>query len=348
MLNEGQLQLQSFLDDAGLHYKFRTQTPGMWAKIAGDVAYFPVMYSDSMIDWRILYLNGTDRAAFDTSLILYHDNRPCAIWPLTLESNERWKISSNGDPVLPPLFSTKLSPRTVKTLAGECLNLIDRVAKANSHATWESIQIFTAEFCLSEWHVRSMWKGASAEIRYEAFVDLSLDIATIKSYFRKSYRPLLSVGQRLWSVGTLDSDNPAIWSQFRELHGEAAGRVTRSAESWELQHDTIKNGSAFLVYLCDTSGKMVGGALFDCTKHEAFYSVAAYDRRLFDKPLGHAVIYRGIEVMKSRGIRWFRIGVRSYPSDVPAPSDKNIAIGEFIEGFATHMFPTYLLKHTTP
>ena len=43
---------------------------------------------------------------------------------------------------------------------------------------------------------------------------------------------------------------------------------------------------------------MVGGALIVCSANESRYEIAAYDRDLFDKPLGHLVQFKAIEESK--------------------------------------------------
>jgi hypothetical protein len=49
--------------------------------------------------------------------------------------------------------------------------------------------------------------------------------------------------------------------------------------------------------------------------------------------------------MKKRGLRWHKIGLRPYSSEVPSPTEKELSIGEFKQGFATHLFPRYVLHH---
>jgi len=86
---------------------------------------------------------------------------------------------------------------------------------------------------------------------------------------------------------------------------------------------------------------MVGGALFHTTPDEGLYAVGAYDRSLFDKPLGHVAQALAIEEMVRRGIRWYRIGTRTYPGDSPAPSTKDLNISDFKQGFASHLFARF-------
>jgi FemAB family protein len=198
---------------------------------------------------------------------------------------------------------------------------------------------------MSEWHDQSMRRGARAFLQHELYVDLGLGIDEIKAHFRKSYKPLISSGLKMWRVEALPGPNATLWDQFRALHLKVAGRSTRSADSWRLQEQAIVAGDAFLISLMDQNHDMVGGGFFNITRDEGAYAVGAYDRSLFDKPLGHVVQFRAIEEMKRRGLRWYKIGLRPYPADDPTPTDKELSIGEFKDGFATHIFPRHVLRH---
>jgi len=130
-----------------------------------------------------------------------------------------------------------------------------------------------------------------------------------------------------------------VWDEFRLLHLAVAGRATRSLQSWDAQLQAIAAQAAFLVYLRDPDGRMVGGGLFHISRDEGLYAVAAYDRALFDKPLGHVVQYQAILEMKNRHLRWYKLGSRVFPVDEPPPSAKELSIAEFKQGFASHVFP---------
>jgi FemAB family protein len=177
------------------------------------------------------------------------------------------------------------------------------------------------------------------------FVDLSLDLGEIKSRFRKSFKSLITTGYKLWSVGVLNSPRPQVWNQFRALHRSVAGRATRSESSWDLQYRAIIEGDGLLIHLHDTNGNMVGGAFFNTTRDEGYYSVGAYERKLFDKPVGHLAQYHAISEMSRLGMRWYRIGMRPYPETVPTPTAKQMSIADFKQGFSTHLFPAYRIRH---
>jgi FemAB family protein len=327
---------------AGLHVRFRSSTPEDWDRVLNRLAYAPVAYSGAMLDYYLAYAQGQERDASDVSIILLNDGRECGLWPLSLTATKT--IGSNGGVLLPPLFVADLPANTCKRITQQCLDFLDLYLESHNLSGWKSSEPFSGGVGLTEWHDRSMKRGCTVTLRHELFVDLSLDPGVIKSSLRKSYRPLISAGQRLWNVATLTQINESIWTKFRELHAHAAGRVTRSAASWELQHKAIGAGSAFLVYLQDAAERMVGAGLFHVTRDESIYGVGAYDRDLFDKPLGHVVQFRAIQELQSRRIRWHKLGARGYPSEQPPPTPKELTISDFKQGFATHLFPRYEIE----
>ena len=347
-LNDSLENLESLLIGAGLNAKRRNEALVDWQQTACNVQYLSVDYSIAMVDYQIAYWSGNHLACKDISLVLMHDNRPCGLWPLsaTCEVDGQWRIGSNGGPLLPPLFIAGFSRKSVKSVIGCCLIFIESLCAQIGQFRFDSFEPFAGGAGLSEWHDRLMQGGAKAALQHDLYIDLSQSLADIKSGFRKSYKSLITSGSKLWNVQIIKTSQPMLWwDEFRLLHRAVAGRVTRTEESWRLQHEAIASGDAFFVFLRDDAGRMVGGALFHVTKHEALYAVGAYDRSLFDKPLGHVVQYHAIMEMKRRGIRWYKIGARVYSGDTPQPSDKEFAISHFKQGFSSHLFPRFLLRN---
>lgn len=337
-------RFEAALAATGLHAKYRRDCPDLWRAVSGRVNYLPVTYSEASIDYEIAYWRGKGLGAFDVSLVLFHDNRPFGIWPLSITSGDEAALGSSGSALLPPIFDRHLAQKSIKHLTGGCLDMADEFCRANSISDWKSRESFSGEIGLSQWHEQSLQRGAIATLGHDMFVDVSPDMAAIKSALRKSYKALITSGRKLGEVGVLNSEGVETWQEFRLLHRAAAGRVTRSDESWELQYRALLSGCAFLVYLRDHTGRMVGGAFFNVTRDEGYYSVGAYDRALFDKPIGHVIQYQAIEEMKRLGLRWYFIGARPYPGDRPPPTEKQIAIVSFQEGFASHHFPRFLIN----
>lgn len=342
--------VQELLLASRLHARIRSDCGTQWQETAQRLAYLPVSYSPAMIDYQLAYWSGNGMPSIDISLVLVHDNRPCGIWPLTATYDPKgnWRIGSSGGPVMPPLFASGLARKSIKSVTAGCLAFLDRICRLNGQFDIDFVEAHAGIDGLSEWHDRLMQAGVRAELRHDLFLDLSPSMAEIKSMFRKSYKALITSGGKLWKIGVATVADPDLWDEFRLLHRTVSGRVTRSEESWRSQHDAIASGDAFFVHLRDVEGRMVGGGLFHTTAHEGLYAIGAYDRSLFDKPLGHVVQYHAIEEMRRRGVRWYKLGIRYYPGETPLPSDKEITISNFKQGFSSHLFPRYLLHHRLP
>lgn len=245
---------------------------------------------------------------------------------------------------MPPLFRAGLAPRSSKAMISTALRYIDGLGAVCAFQEWSSVDSFRGAHGMGKWHTQRMRSGAAPVLCHELWIDLAPGYEAIKSGLRKSYKSLINSGLKLWEVGVLDREDAGVWSEFRELHRIVAGRVTRSAARWDMQLRAIGRSAAFLVHLRDPDGRLVGGGFFCVSRDEGVYAVAAYDRNLFDKPIGHVVQAEAIQEMIKRGIKWYRIGFRPYPANQPAPTAKELAIAEFKEGFASHCLPCYLLQ----
>lgn len=282
--------------------------------------------------------------------MIFSDRHPVALWPITISLNDGVaNLSSQGRALLPPVFVEDCLHKTKRSVSKSALDLIDLVSDKVGLQNLLSESVFDGSQALNNWHTLLMASGAECRVRHNVYVDLSLPIEKIKSSFRKSYRSLITAGERVWNVELLSSAlERDVWTEFRSLHFAVAGRATRSEESWDLQYRSVINGESFLVVLRDDAGKMVGAGLFVTTRDEGAYSVGAYDRELFDKPLGHVVQFRAIQEMKDRGCCWYLIGRRFYPADQPTPSAKEVSISHFKEGFSTHTIPSFSLSRILP
>ncbi|MFZ4777259.1 MAG: FemAB family protein, partial [Terrimicrobiaceae bacterium] len=329
----------------GERVSLRRQVTDQWDEALKNCAYIPVFYTSQSIDYQLAYQTGQGGDWQDLSSIIFWNNQPCAVWPLSRTRKGGMSLfDSHGLPTLPPLFRADLPATVSKRLTKGCLDVCARLAREMKCGEWQSAESFTNESGLGSWHSELMRQGATCRVGHELYLDLQPDLATIKSGFRKSYKSLVSSGLKQWSVNILQDGNESVWNEFINLHLEVSGRKTRSDESWEIQRMHLQEKADILIYLRDSEERMVGGGLFQMTRDEALYAVAAYDRSLFHKPLGHVVQFAAIEEFKRRGIRWYKIGARAFPGDQPAPSEKEISISEFKSGFASHLFPRYLFS----
>ena len=137
----------------------------------------------------------------------------------------------------------------------------------------------------------------------------------------------------------MDEYSEEVWNKFKALHKKVAGRVTRSIETWNIQHQAIKDGNAFLVYILDSKQNMVGAACFIMSDYQCNYSVATYDKSLLDQPLGHMIQYQAILTMKDKGRETYYIGDRFSKLNLPCVSEKQVQISHFKQGFSSLIFP---------
>ena len=342
------LDVSSLFKQVGLAFKFRANYLEEWDQVYQRLPFQPVSLLNSSIDYQLEYQQGVG-TWLDLSLVILSDNKGVAIWPLSLSNHDGTvSLSSQGRHIIPPAFIGNCPNKTRKRIVAACLDFVDQIAKLCGIDSVKSRSSFVYEQQFDIWHLSAMERGAECEVRHGLYVDLSMNLEQIKSKIRKSYKPMINAGDREWKVDFIKSPgNYKIWEEFRLLHLSVAGRATRSKDSWSMQHEAIKNNEAFLITLRDVSGRLVGGGFFQCSKDEGLYAVGAYDRNLFHKPLGHLVQFRAIEELKRRNCQWYHVGERVYISDNPKPTDKEMSISSFKQGFASHVFPVFIRNHAT-
>lgn len=177
--------------------------------------------------------------------------------------------------------------------------------------------------------------GGTATARFTQIIDLSVPETQLRSQIRKSYKSLLNWGTRNLALRVLDRTNVSVeaMEQFRQLHVEVAGRETRSQRSWGLQLEMIRQGEAFMV-LGDLEGQLVTAALFIHSPKYCYYGVSASKRELFEKPLGHILLWTAIQQSKKIGCQFFELGEQFFPRHgAPPPTPKELNISGFKKGF---------------
>ena len=341
-INIGELFLRSRVNAF-----LREQDPNQWEEVYEKISFQPINYKSSMLDYELSYQISQGGRWHDYSSILFLDSKPVGIWPVTVSvCNGVTNLSSQGRLLMPPLFISELPERSRKRLTKACLSVACHLVSQLGIARWKSIVGFCDRCDIDEWQLIAMNQGAHSDAKFELYVDLSLDLSEIRAKFRKRFRSLVTAGERQWNIEIIRSSGSYdVWEEFRQLHFDVSGRRTRSLNTWQLQYDAIKTDQAFLVVLRNLDNHMIGGGYFQFTRDEGSYRIGAYDRRLFDKPLGHVVQYRAIEALKQRGCRWYHIGTRCFPGEDPMPSKKELNISNFKQGFSSHLFASFVLTH---
>ena len=183
--------------------------------------------------------------------------------------------------------------------------------------------------------------GARATARFSQIINLLVPETQLRSQLRKSYKSLINWGTKNLQLRLLDHTNitAEAMEQFRRLHIEVAGRETRSKQSWDLQLEMIRQKEAFAV-LGDLEGQLVTAALFIHSPKYCFYGVSASKRELFEKPLGHIVLWTAILQAKKIGCQFFESGDQFFPQQgATPPTPKELNISGFKKGFGGETYP---------
>lgn len=324
----------------------RKDNPELWETVSMQAKYLPVSYASSSMDYQFIYFSQFGTEWNDISVVLHWGEEYAGIWPLAFNRDENGnaQLTSYGMEIVSPLFVEGLAERSQKRIIKSCIEVIEKLCEELKVKQWTSSEFFIDKLGISAWQQNIMINGAERTVRDELYLNLEGSMDEIRHNFGKSVKLQINAGLKLWDSNTLIEPDESVWEEFRLLHQHVAGRVTRSLQTWHQQLVNISKGKAFLVYIRDKEGIMVGGGYFEVSRDEGVYAVAAYNRELFDKPLGHVVQQLAVEEMKKRDIKWYKLGARPYTSEEPKPTQKEINIASNKQGFASHTFPKFIMK----
>ena len=306
-----------------------------WQKVLENCDSIPSCnYLLSMVDYYVAY--NKDNSSINLSIVLYQDKEAIGIMPLIAHQNQKkeWILSSNGIEIVEPIFKQTVARRVKKRFENELKDLIYSLARQLKIKQCQFVN--TDFFGLSGWYF--MWAEKAKEVfsTHHILVDLSLSLQDIHLKFRKSFKPFINKGLREWRVEVHEKVTDELFEEFRLLHMSVAGRSTRPIESWNKQKEQIDSMESFIVKVTGEDDVMVGACLFTYSRDSGFYSVGVYERELSDQPLGHVVQMKAIETFKKNGVKWYEIGLKRLKIDKKTPTDKELALTHFKQGFATN------------
>ena len=118
-----------------------------------------------------------------------------AIWVLTVsQTHGDFRFGTMTLPVYPPLQSANISIRRSKEISRACINLGFRLAKEYRMNEWSSREYGPISNGLSHWHAESRNLGAISLLESHLYLDLTLEIETIRTSIRQSYKSLIRSG----------------------------------------------------------------------------------------------------------------------------------------------------------
>jgi hypothetical protein len=145
-----------------------------------------------------------------------------------------------------------------------------------------------------------------------------------------------------FSVEISDNTCPdkSLHEEYRVMHAKAAGRVTRSKETFDLQFQMLKEGVSTLFCL-KHSGKPVSFTYFTHSNLHAYYGSGAEDPDCGIKSgLYTTLIWEAMKYYKKRGVKYLETGWQQFgPQLFDNPSKKDVALSFFKRGFGGFNIP---------
>jgi len=301
-----------------------------WQKVLDESCDIFIAHQKSTVSYFTSYFKGEN-----LSFILYENNRPVGIFPIFIyRKNSSWSLGSHGaDNLIPPLFVDDLARKTKKRLEKTIVDIILTISKLLRVRT---VKLSDHGLVLSSWYMLWLEKASRSFLVYQLVIDLSLSINNIRLGFRKSYKPLVNKALKEWDISVHEGNIGEIFEEFRLLHLHVSGKETRTSQTWDIQKTQIENYEAFLV-TARNNGVLIGAGLFNYTKNVGNYSVGAYERELFDRPIGHGIQMKAIETLKEKGCRIYYLGQKMTLLDENKPTNKEMSISHFKEGFSEYV-----------
>lgn len=317
--------------------------------------YVPLSYKPSFIEYQKAYFSDIYDDYRDISVVLYRGGIPIGIWPLCLYRRDGYlHFGSLGGYLLEPYFVFLVKAEAQRHIIQRIIEFLSTVVNGNKDFCKDiHSQITIMGEGSSQWQRKWMEQGAIClKVSWWAFADLSLDWNEIQLKIRRTNKYSVEKGRADFDTEIYDSDTEElskVFEEFHKMHRTVSGRETRSQMTWDIQKESIQQnsicgGNDFVIFIRDKISKeLAGSALFAATPQTGLYCVAAYDRERFSRPVGHIIQAVAMNYMKNNGVRWYEIGERVYPND-EGSTQKLVNIGNYKEGFATHIFPKIVMQ----
>lgn len=309
-----------------------------WSELLDGLPEQPVGYALSHCAYQHAYFASAFPLYRRLDCLVFLHQEAVGLWPLGIfgqEGDLRLSSHINGSRgVAPPLLCEPMSEKQHKAVSRAWLAMLARLCQDFAIPRVDFLAQPAGD-TLPHWYAQIMGLGATCGGQHRLVVDLSLPEDEYHRRLRKSYKALVNSAAKLWRIELDTRGDPEKFAGFQRLHEQVAGRKTRPEATWQRQFEAIAGHAAFAIYLYDAAGEMVGASLFNCSRDEAYYAVGAYRRELFDQPLAHLNVYAAIRHARQTGCRRLILGSRPFPGDFPPPSEKELQIAFFKEGFST-------------
>ena len=267
-----------------------------------------------------------------------------AICPLIRNDN---KFIFPGHTGPAPALRNALSEKIKKSILRQIFNYIEQLAKE-----------YNIEECIMG--LSPLAKNNSSPFNYNflmkyGFENISLNTQIllldknkdlIWNEIKKSHRNEIKSGKKLFKFIKDEpySKDTKYFFEFKKLHFLAAGRMTRSEKTWDLQRQWKEKGNAIII-LAYMDDKPVGGIFTMLYKDCAYYGVSANHPDYEKYSISHSIQWEIIKWLQKNRFKCYELGLQLF-SDQPYshPSQKEIDISLFKRHFGGYTVSYYMGK----
>ncbi len=264
-----------------------------------------------------------------------------AICPLIREKN---KLTFSGSFTPNPAFRNGLSSKVLKRLKRMLFSRIDSIAEElNLDECIMSLSTL-ANNNLKQYNYNYLMKYGYENISLNTqLLVLDKDIRNLWSSIKKSHRNEIVRGKKefTFSIDLPYSKDDTLFKELKHLHFLAAGKLTRSEKTWELQLQSKVNGKA-VVIIAYKDRTPIGGILTIVYKNGAYYGLSANHPEFEDFPVTHFIQWEMIKWLKQNRYKYYELGYQQF-SDQPYdhPNQKDIDISLFKRHFGGYIITHY-------
>jgi len=283
----------------------------------------------------------------DLSLVLFNSNRLVGILPAFLHQNEgRASVSLGQNPLPWPALEGSLNENERETALKVLFDdILQRASQLGAQRVEMMNSVLSQKFYGARGPVPNLPTrfGFSGSVSDTYIIDLTQQEEKLWTDIRKGHKSSIKTAQKRFSVkiwnGEISDDD---FNLYQNLHSEAAGRVTRAAETFDRMKTWIRKKQGLLLG-AEENGAWVGFSYFLLFQKGCFYASSCKKPGLSGSPsIGHLLIWKACQTLKEYGVERLEMGKQTYHLPFAENQDeKNINIDKFKRGFGGGAFPRY-------
>jgi hypothetical protein len=283
------------------------------------------------------------------SFIMSLNNKIVGICPLVLETHDTVKEFSFGGAYGPtPALQNGVTKKQRDKMGKQAYQEIDRLAQENKVKRVRlKCSILNKSFIEApkqQYNYLMKFGYLDTSINTQ-ILDLSKSLEELRRDIRHGHDADIDRSSKFLKAEIYDKTNitKEIFEEYIQMHHRAAGRITRPRITFDLMHDRIKHGEAFLIGATKEK-KFVGFSYFNAYKNNVYYSSSCNEPGE-TLPVAHFIQWAAIQWMKENNIHFYEIGWQVYKNTMTDfYSKKEVHIGRFKRGFGGFTVPLFMAE----